>query len=213
MHFLRLILLSVILSTMNGCLFFSTYKSAKMLDRGSFEVGGMVSTQRDISTDEPDTYNQFGIHGGIGISKKFNLHARAYWMRQKDELYHEDTYEYSEGDGVYWDNYFDIEPKWSLRDDQLIAISCPVGIHVQEPTLAITPTFIVSPKIFEHSTFNLAVKTPIYIEGGLTFATTAGLSIYTKGPIVIIPEFGFLLDKQEGNMISLGIAANFQKTK
>ncbi|MGM0444130.1 MAG: hypothetical protein ACQEQV_08095 [Fibrobacterota bacterium] len=223
MKTLKKILLILPLLLQQGCIFFSTYQSARLLRPGEFEGSAFASVQRDTPAEgysgAEDTYRQVGAQAGFGITEHFNLRGRYVSLIGQDVLTEDDDYVHMNGedttDGVFVDHYVDIEPKFGFFRDHL-ALTSPVALILDggTPNFQWTPTVIGSVYPGDVLEISLAAKTPLQVDqygNDWSFAVTSGVTILpTSIPLTFTPELG-LCWSEYGTMRSFGLAIGFRK--
>lgn len=215
MKLIKLLLLVSLFFTLNSCIFFSTYQSARMLDKKEFEVSAFASVQEDYNEPE-DKNSQFGLQGAVGITKKFNLRLRYALLHRKDILTDDQDWEYVDDDDAYISSHVELEPKWSPGTQEHFALSCPLGgrFEVGSTDFQVSPTIMGSVYPSETVAITLAAKAPyLFVESAISGAATLGLTVTPKNaPLTITPEFGFVWGDY-GTMTSWGIAFGVLKKR
>ncbi len=216
---LSLTLLAILLFLqLNSCLFFSSYQSAKMLDKQGVEVTALLSAQEDHhEIFETNPIRHIGVQGAYGFSKRFNLRARYAYMVEKDLVtgsVHVNGVKVSELVDDVSSSYIDIEPKVGVGSKDRLAFSLPIGLILEDgdTEFQLTPTAFFSLNPTEWLALNFAIKSPYVVTDSVIYgAMTTGVTLSaSRVPLTITPEFGFLWGDGE-KRTSFGFAFGFLK--
>lgn len=185
------------LSTLSSCSYFSTFDSAKMLERNEFEISGIASKQSFLGYEEENedlSIYQFGTQFRYGFSHRFTLGGQMVLQPMIDT--------YSAGSDTYLSIYAGIEPKIALGTKNHFAFSSPVGFFYEADDKImmpqITPSFLFTAYPEDVVSTTLTLK-GVWNAGMIEYfpppfpAGTVGITISPRSvPIRITPEFGLI---------------------
>ena len=172
-----------------------------MLEEGEVQVmGGFARYSEGAPGPANTTNDNYTLRITAGISPRTNLKIGYTRMAASTS----NLFEYSTGEDV---NYFEIDPKISLKADR-IAFSPAVGLYIQDGGVApvLSPKFYFTIPASDHFEVTFAPKADIYGLGGFAIGVTCGLGISSDlDKWAVRPEIGYMT----GGFLNLGIGLTY----
>ena len=161
----------------------SSFESARMLEKGDVELMGGYARYSVHDANEFESSNSnITARIGIGVTDKFNLKARYTRLTTPG------------GGSKAGMNYFEIAPKFSLKEDKIAAV-VPLGFYFSKGA----KYSVVSPKLLftypqsKKFDLTLAIKSDIYFSGGIMFGANLGAGFSSDlDKWAIRPEIGLM---------------------